>query len=65
MEVLDARTDNAIARLVRERIEGAKKKTGIEDSADVMKGEELVEGMHIRERDAEADRRKETEEDML
>lgn len=65
MEILDARTDNAIARLVRERIEGAKKKTGIVDGADGIKGEELVEGMHVREREAEADRRRETEEDML
>ena len=66
MELLDARTDNAIARLVRERIEGARKKTGVVDDAAGMKGEELVEGMHVREREAEADERREKEEeDML
>ncbi|KAL8823171.1 MAG: hypothetical protein Q9191_006107 [Dirinaria sp. TL-2023a] len=66
MEILDARTDNAIARLVRERIEGVRKKTGMADDAVGMKGEELVEGMHVREREAEADElREKSEEDML
>lgn len=66
MEILDARTDNAIARLVRERIEGVRKKTGMADDAVGMKGEELVEGMHVREREAEADElREKSEEDIL
>ncbi len=62
MDVLNVRTDNAIARLVRERIEGAKKKTsqqsGQEDENKFgMKGEELVEGVHLREREEEDNRR--------
>ena len=75
MEVLDVRTDNAIARMVRERIEGQKKaqreaaavgggstggSTGggmggdeeVEGAENVgLKGEELVEGIHQRERE--------------
>lgn len=67
MEVLNRRTDNAIARLVRERIEGAKKKStaelGKDDEQQLgMKGEELVEGVHLREREEEEDERRETED---
>ncbi|KAL8854661.1 MAG: hypothetical protein Q9221_000443 [Calogaya cf. arnoldii] len=67
MEVLNRRTDNAIARLVRERIEGAKKKStqelGKDDGQELgMKGEELVEGVHLREREEEEDERRETED---
>ncbi|KAL8909760.1 MAG: hypothetical protein Q9207_000070 [Kuettlingeria erythrocarpa] len=65
MDVLNVLTDNAIARLVRERIEGAKKKTsqqsGQEDESKLgMKGEALVEGVHLRERE-EDDRRRDRE----
>ena len=63
MELLDTRTDNAIARLVRERIEGAKKKLGAQDSELGMAGEELVEGMHVRERAEEEDARREREDE--
>ncbi|KAL8732246.1 MAG: hypothetical protein Q9181_004019 [Wetmoreana brouardii] len=64
MEVLNVRTENAIARLVRERIEGAKQKSlqqsGQQDGAELgMKGEELVEGVHLREREEEEDERRE------
>jgi len=62
-EILNVRTDNAIARLVRERIEGAKKTSGAQDGDVGMRGEELVEGMHVREREAEADGRREKEEE--
>lgn len=65
MEVLNARTDNAIARLVRERIEGAKMKPGAQDGEVGMAGEELVEGMHVREREEEEDARREREEEDL
>lgn len=65
MEILDARTDNAIARLVRERIEDAKKKSNAQDEAAGMQGEELVEGMHFREREAEADQQQESEDDDM
>lgn len=64
MEILDVRTDNAIARLVRERIEGAKKKSGAQEGEFGMRGEELVEGMHVREREAEEEERREREEEM-
>ncbi|KAL8775667.1 MAG: hypothetical protein Q9209_000163 [Squamulea sp. 1 TL-2023] len=67
MEVLNRRTDNAIARLVRERIEGAKKKSapqpGDDDGQELgMKGEELVEGVHLREREDEEDELREKED---
>ena len=65
MELLDVRTDNAIARLVREKIEGAKKKLGAQDSELGMAGEELVEGMHVRERAEEEDARRERENDDM
>ncbi|KAL8914831.1 MAG: hypothetical protein Q9171_000667 [Xanthocarpia ochracea] len=60
MEVLSRRTDNAIARLVRERIEGAKKKSTLQSGKDDgqelgMEGEELVEGVRLREREEEED----------
>ncbi len=71
MEVLNARTENAIARLVRERIEGQKKKekekangSGEIDEENLgMGGVELVEGMHVREREEQEDERRERDED--
>jgi coiled-coil domain-containing protein 12 len=71
MEVLNARTENAIARLVRERIEGQKKKekenangSGGTDKENLgMGGVELVEGMHVREREEQEDERREREDD--
>ena len=72
MEGLNARTENAIARLVRERIEEQKKRAleitnGNGDEAGGqnvgMEGAELVEGMHIREREEEAELRKENHQD--
>ncbi|KAL8720235.1 MAG: hypothetical protein Q9225_002867 [Loekoesia sp. 1 TL-2023] len=66
MEVLNVRTENAIARLVRERIEGAKNKSsqqpGQEDGEQLgIKGEELVEGVHLREKEEEEDERRQKE----
>lgn len=71
MEVLNARTENAIARLVRERIEGQKKREkekanrsgGADEENLGMGGVELVEGMHIRERAEQEDERREREEE--
>lgn len=59
MERLNTKTENAIARLVRERIEAAKRKThGTDEEEPIgMKGEELVEGVHVREREEEEERR--------
>ena len=68
MERLNLRTDNAIARLVRERIEGAKKKAQDNGEEEDMgfKGEELVERVHVREREeAEQERKENEDEDML
>ncbi|KAI9855941.1 MAG: hypothetical protein M1824_005746 [Vezdaea acicularis] len=72
MKILNVRTDNAIARLVRERIraaqERAKTKAGI-DGADGeavgMEGGMLVEGVREREREeAEEERRDREDEEM-
>lgn len=56
LEVLDVRTDNAIARLVRDRIEKAKEAAlkknpeGNGEGEEVgMEGAALVEGIHMRE----------------
>lgn len=68
MERLNLRTDNAIARLVRERIEGTKKKAQENGEGDDLglKGEELVEGVHVREREeAEEERKEHEDEEML
>lgn len=75
MERLSVQTDNAIARLVRERIEGAKKKAletngrGKEEGMGEevgLGGEELVEGVHVREREeAEEERREKEDEEMI
>lgn len=72
LEVLNVRTDNAIARLVRDRIKGAQKSaqstTGIEngsvdgDAAGV-DGVALVEGLRVREREDEEEERREREDD--
>ena len=69
MEVLNARTENAIARLVRERVEGQKRKE-VETSKNGQDGEsvgiggsELVEGVHLREREDVEEERREREED--
>lgn len=56
MAVLDVRTENAIARLVRERIEGQKMIEGGE-----MKGVDLLEAVHVREREEKEDERREAE----
>ncbi|KAI1085336.1 cwf18 pre-mRNA splicing factor-domain-containing protein [Whalleya microplaca] len=75
LEVLNVRTDNAIARLVRERIAGAQataKKTaqpvangeGSEEAAG-MDGVALVEGLRVREREDEEEERKEREDEDL
>ena len=75
LERLNVQTDNAIARLVRERIEaqkktqletlnGSTKKDDKEGEAVGLQGEELVEGVHVREReDAEEGRRQREDDD--
>ncbi|KEY64999.1 hypothetical protein S7711_07339 [Stachybotrys chartarum IBT 7711] len=71
LEILNVRTDNAIAKLVRERITGAQKAaqktTDVENAR--MDGEgagvdgiALVEGLRVREREEEEDERREKAE---
>jgi coiled-coil domain-containing protein 12 len=78
LKVLNVRTENAIARLVRERIEEAKKAAkekakqedrvaeiqGDGDDEEVgIDGDTLVQGVHVREREEEEDERREREEE--
>ena len=72
MERLNVQTENAIAGLVRERIEGAKRKQveanggGPDGGENVgMQGVELVEGVRVREREEEEDEKREREEEAL
>jgi coiled-coil domain-containing protein 12 len=61
LDLLKVRTDNAIASLVRERIDGARKAARPKDSATEsaegqgeemgMEGVALVEGVRVRERE--------------
>jgi coiled-coil domain-containing protein 12 len=68
MRPLDVRTENAIARIVRERIEG-QKKAAVRQSGETkeseevgMEGRELVEAMHLMEKEAEADQKRDEED---
>ena len=66
MKVLHVATDNAVARLVRERVAAQREKRGVgegEGDGVGMEGVELVEAMHLKEAQDERDRRKEDEED--
>lgn len=73
LEILNVRTDNAIARLVRERIakqQAAAKASGSAVEGDIeaagIEGTTLVEATHVREmEDAEDARREREEEDAL
>jgi coiled-coil domain-containing protein 12 len=62
LKILDVRTENAIARLVRQRIEAAqraaKERGGASNGEGEevgMEGETLVEGIHMREREEKDD----------
>ena len=71
LEVLNVRTDNAIARIVRERIaeqqRAAKARVGegkgMEGEAAGLEGATLLEATNVREREDQEDARKEREED--
>lgn len=74
LKILNVRTENAIARLVRQRIENAQraaKEKGISVSQDEqgeevgIEGETLVQGIHVRERDEAEEERREREEDEM
>ncbi|PGH19148.1 hypothetical protein AJ80_04228 [Polytolypa hystricis UAMH7299] len=69
MKVLNVRTENAIARLVRDRIQNAQKAAkekavgGGENGEEVgIEGATLVEGVHAREREEADQERREREE---
>jgi len=62
MEVLDVRTDNAIARMVRERLAAKKAAPGGGVAEEgMLDGTAMVEGMKIREREEEEEARRERE----
>lgn len=76
LEILNVRTENAIARMVRERIEGAQKAAksklgngavGASEGGEEMgiEGVALVEGVKLREREEEEDERREKEDDEI
>lgn len=67
LEPLNARTDNAIAKLLRSRLqqqqpaEGSASSTTAAGDEGVLEGAALVEGIRIREQEAEEDARRERE----
>ncbi|KAM0519618.1 hypothetical protein ACHAPE_003797 [Trichoderma viride] len=72
MELLNSRTDNAIAKLVRERVTGAQKaaqKTAGVDSGNLdgdaagVDGIALVEGLRVREQEEQEEEQREREEE--
>ncbi|TGO61597.1 hypothetical protein BCON_0026g00410 [Botryotinia convoluta] len=76
MEVLNVRTENAIARLVRERIESAQKAARTKGGKGAisaseggeelgMEGVALVEGVKLREKEEEEEERREKEDEDL
>jgi len=76
LEVLNVRTENAIARLVRDRIEGAQKAARLKAGTGTisaseggeemgMEGVALVEGVKLREREEEEEERREKEDDDI
>ncbi|KAL2264849.1 hypothetical protein VTJ83DRAFT_7359 [Remersonia thermophila] len=76
MQILNVRTENAIARLVRERLaekkqgaeadggrrgDGQKKEGGDAEADGMLEGTAIVEGMRMREREEEEENRRERE----
>ncbi len=71
LEVLNVRVDNAIARMVRERIAAAGAKTTTPVAGETVGGEmgglegvALVEGVKLREREDEEERREQDDDEM-
>ena len=72
-KALEQRTDNAIAKMVRERIEEETRKEREKTNGNVVTnggeeevgigGADLVKGVHVREREEEDDKRRELEEE--
>ncbi|BDD55073.1 hypothetical protein MAP00_000627 [Monascus purpureus] len=63
MKILNVRTENAIARLRSAKAKGAKSNGEEQDEQVGIEGEMLVEGIHVREREEEEERRQ-IEEDV-
>jgi coiled-coil domain-containing protein 12 len=69
LKPLHVQTENAIARLVRERVEGQKKEKVTKEDANGekqevgMEGSELVEVMHLKEKEEEEERRRDAEDE--
>ena len=72
MKGLNAQTETAIAKLVRERVEaqkaskkaGQKRNSADDEGEEVgMEGSELVEAMHLKEQEEERERRREEQEE--
>lgn len=71
MEILNVRTDNAIAKLVRDRITGAQKAAEKSKAPEIRQGDgeavgmdgvALVEGLRVREEEEKEEERREREE---
>jgi len=76
LEILNVRTENEIAKMVRDRIEGAQKTAksksgngavGASEGGEEMgiEGVALVEGVKLREREEEEEGRREREDDEI
>jgi coiled-coil domain-containing protein 12 len=76
LDILNVRTENAIARMVRERIESAQKvaktksRSGAVSASEGgeemgMEGVALVEGVKLREREEEEEERREKEDEEI
>jgi coiled-coil domain-containing protein 12 len=76
LEILNVRTENAIARMVRERIESAQKVAKTKSGSGAvsaseggeemgMEGVALVEGVKLREREEEEEERREKEDEEI
>jgi coiled-coil domain-containing protein 12 len=63
MRGLEVQTDNAIAKLVRERVESQKGVQNGDGEKVGMEGRELVEVMHLKEKEEEEERRREREDE--
>jgi coiled-coil domain-containing protein 12 len=63
-KILEVRTNNAIARMVRAKFGAKKKENGVEgDEVAGLQGKDLVDAVHIREREEEEEAQREREED--